>query len=186
MYLYLTRGGGSADDLAAFNAERVVRAVAASRVPTLVAVGHEVDVSLAELAADQRASTPSNAAELLTPDRKVVLARLAEVRQGLNGSLKEIVRQRREQLSRQRAELDRGLLGVLSTAQTGLRLQKQLLEAYDPTAALRRGYALVRSGENVVRSLGDLQTGSPVSIQLSDGFAHATITDKEPDNGKKD
>ncbi len=72
--LVLTRGGGSAEDLAAFSTEPVVRAVAGSRVPTLVAIGHEVDFSLAELAADRRASTPSNAAELLTPDRDVVLA----------------------------------------------------------------------------------------------------------------
>ena len=67
--LILIRGGGSAEDLAAFSTEQVTRAVAASRVPTLVAIGHEVDVSLAELAADMRASTPSNAAELLVPDR---------------------------------------------------------------------------------------------------------------------
>jgi exodeoxyribonuclease VII large subunit len=184
--LVLTRGGGSADDLAAFSAEPVVRAVAASRVPTLVAVGHEVDVSLAELAADQRASTPSNAAELLTPDRKVILSRLREVRRDLDVSLKDLVRQRREWLRRQRLELDRGLRAVLTAAQTRLQLQRRLLKAYDPTAALRRGYALVRSGNVVVRSIDDLQIGAQVNLQLSDGFAHATITDKEPNDGKKD
>ena len=71
--IVITRGGGSADDLQAFNVEQVVRAVAASRVPTLVAIGHEVDTSLAERAADRRASTPSNAAELLVPDRQAVI-----------------------------------------------------------------------------------------------------------------
>ena len=81
--LVLVRGGGSADDLAAFSTETVVRAVAASRIPTLVAIGHEVDVSLSELAADQRASTPSNAAEILVPDRREVLARLRMEREGL-------------------------------------------------------------------------------------------------------
>ena len=65
--LVLIRGGGSADDLQAFSTEQVVRAVAASRIPTLVAIGHEIDVSLAELAADRRASTPSNAAEMPCP-----------------------------------------------------------------------------------------------------------------------
>ena len=74
--LVVTRGGGSAEDLQAFSTEQVTRAVAASRIPTLVAIGHEVDISLAELAADQRASTPSNAAELLVPDRRAVLAGL--------------------------------------------------------------------------------------------------------------
>jgi exodeoxyribonuclease VII large subunit len=68
--LVMIRGGGSADDLSAFSSEQVVRAVASSRIPTAVAIGHEVDISLAELAADLRASTPSNAAELLFPDKK--------------------------------------------------------------------------------------------------------------------
>jgi exodeoxyribonuclease VII large subunit len=81
--LVITRGGGSAEDLQAFSTEQVTRAVAASRVPTLVAIGHEVDVSLAELAADQRASTPSNAAELLVPDRQYILRTLKETRQSL-------------------------------------------------------------------------------------------------------
>jgi exodeoxyribonuclease VII large subunit len=76
--LVIIRGGGSAEDLAAFSTEVVTRAVAASRVPTLVAIGHEVDLSLAELAADRRASTPSNAAELLVPDRQHVLAWLGD------------------------------------------------------------------------------------------------------------
>jgi exodeoxyribonuclease VII large subunit len=183
--LILTRGGGSADDLAAFNAEPVVRAVAASRIPTLVAVGHEVDVSLAELAADQRASTPSNAAELLTPDRIVVLKRLHEVRQSLDASLMDFVRQRRDLLSLQRAGLTRELQAVFRAARTRLRAQRQLLEAYDPTAALQRGYALVRAGGVVIRSVEALPTGLPVAIQLSDGVVRATITDKEPDNGKK-
>src|SRR5205085_8765084 len=71
--IVVTRGGGSAEDLAAFSTEQVTRAVAGSRVPTLVAIGHEIDVSLAELAADRRASTPSNAAELLVPHRQEVL-----------------------------------------------------------------------------------------------------------------
>jgi exodeoxyribonuclease VII large subunit len=71
--IVIIRGGGSADDLSAFNDERLVRAIAASRVPTLVGVGHEVDESLADLVADVRASTPSNAAQLLVPDRNEII-----------------------------------------------------------------------------------------------------------------
>ncbi|HMH30993.1 MAG TPA: exodeoxyribonuclease VII large subunit, partial [Methylomirabilota bacterium] len=84
--LILIRGGGSAEDLAAFSSEIVTRAVVASRTPTLVAIGHEVDLSLAELAADQRASTPSNAAELLVPDRKGTL----EALQAVTGQLEQL------------------------------------------------------------------------------------------------
>jgi len=177
--LVLTRGGGSADDLAAFSTEQVTRAVAASRIPTLVAIGHEVDISLAELAADQRASTPSNAAELLTPDRAVVLKWVQEIRRELSSGLERTVTRRREQLVSQRSELDRGLLGAYQAAEFALRTQKRLLEAYDPSAALRRGYALVRSGGRVIKHIVDLEIGATVSLQLSDGSATATITGKE-------
>lgn len=183
--LVLTRGGGSADDLAVFSDERVVRAVAASRVPTLVAIGHEVDVSLAELAADSHASTPSNAAELLTPDRRVTLERLRDIRHSFNDLLKDIVKQRREEIKRQRIELDRGLLAAFHDTHARTRAQRSLLEAYDPTAALRRGYALVRAKGEVIRSVNMLQVGEAISVQLSDGFAQATITGKETENGAK-
>jgi exodeoxyribonuclease VII large subunit len=181
--LVLTRGGGSTDDLAVFSVEQVVRAVAASRVTTLVAIGHEVDVSLAELAADQRASTPSNAAELLTPDRSVVLQQLQRVRTDLDETLQGIVKQRKERLERQRVELDRGLRSVYNTAQFRLQAIRQILEAYDPNAAFQRGYALVRAEGRIIRSISDLQIGGSVNLQLSDGTATATILSKEQMHG---
>lgn len=174
--LVLTRGGGSADDLAAFSTEQVTRAVAASRIPTLVAIGHEVDVSLAELAADQRASTPSNAAELLTPDRTVVLSQLEGLRADLGRGLTRLVADRKEKMAEQRSELDRGLRIAYQTAQLRLQTAWQLLNAYDPTAALQRGYALVReSNGSLVKRVGQLKTGQTVELALSDGHATATI-----------
>jgi len=183
--LVLTRGGGSADDLAAFSTEQVTRAVATSRVPTLVAIGHEVDISLAELAADQRASTPSNAAELLTPDRVVVLRQLAEARADLGEVLMRAVTQRQDWLAQQQAELDRGLRGAYQTATFRLQTARQLLEAYNPTAALQRGYALLHSGDAIVKRVAQLQVGDTVKITLSDGTATATITGKEQVHGKE-
>jgi len=183
--LVLTRGGGSADDLAAFSTEQVTRAVATSRVPTLVAIGHEVDISLAEVAADQRASTPSNAAELLTPDRAVVLQQLAEARADLGEVLMRAVTQRQDWLAQQQAELDRGLRGAYQTATFRLQTARQLLEAYNPTAALQRGYALVHSGDAIVKRVAQLQVGDTVKITLSDGTATATITGKEQVHGKE-
>jgi len=184
--LVLTRGGGSVEDLAAFSAEPVVRAVAGSRVPTLVAIGHEVDVSLAELAADQRASTPSNAAELLTPDRAVVLRQLRDARAELNESLQNIVRQRKDALRQMRKDLDHELLAAFRAARLRLQTAQRLLVAYDPALPLQRGYALVWAEGKLVRKLEDVQTGQIVSLQLSDGTAGATITTKETENGKKD
>lgn len=174
--LVLTRGGGSNDDLAAFNTEQVTRAVAASRVPTLVAIGHEVDVSLAELAADQRASTPSNAAELLTPDRAVVLRQLEELKGELGRELKQLVTNRKDWLVSERKELDRGLLVAYQNAQAHLETTRRLLAAYDPTVALQRGYALVRQTDGVVvQRIKQLKTGQAVELTLSDGVATATI-----------
>jgi exodeoxyribonuclease VII large subunit len=183
--LVLTRGGGSAEDLAAFSTEQVTRAVAASRIPTLVAIGHEIDISLAELAADQRASTPSNAAELLTPDRNVMLRLLREERQELHDLLLRLVTDRKAWLLRQHEALGRSLGTAYQSAQFRLRAARQLLLAYDPNAALRRGYAIVRSGTTLVRSIGQLETDSNVQITLSDGTVQATITAKEPHHGKE-
>jgi exodeoxyribonuclease VII large subunit len=177
--LVLTRGGGSADDLAAFSTEQVTRAVATSRVPTLVAIGHEIDISLAELAADQRASTPSNAAELLTPDRAVILRQLKAGRTELGEALLRIVARRKEWLAQQHTELNRGLRAAYQTAAFRLQAARRLLEAYNPTAALQRGYALVRSGDKLVRQIGQLKVGDTVRITLSDGVAGATISTKE-------
>lgn len=181
--LVLTRGGGSADDLAAFSHEQVTRAVATSRVPALVAIGHEVDISLAELAADQRASTPSNAAELLTPDRTVVLRQLRDERSSLGEALLRVVSKRKDRLQQQRVALNRGLSASYEAAWLRVRSAKQLLEAYNPTAALQRGYALVRSGDRLVKRVGQLKIGGAVQITLSDGTATATILKVESRKG---
>jgi len=184
--IVLTRGGGSADELATFSGEKVTRAVAGSRVPTLVAIGHEVDVSLAELAADKRASTPSNAAELLTPDREVESCKLLETRARLDRELFDVVSDRREILIRQSAQLHHSLVVAFHSAKNRLQSASRLLEAYDPAAPLARGYALIWSGGSLIRTVDDTRYGMPVRIQLSDGEVEATITREELSHGKED
>ena len=173
--LVLVRGGGSAEDLAAFSTEAVCRAVAASRVPTLVAIGHEVDVCLAELAADQRASTPSNAAELLVPDRQHQLSVLAEQRRVLSRSLEHLVERQQEGVRAIHAQLSTALEAAFWRAIERLAVAKQLLEAYDPETALRRGYALVREGATLVTSVGQVRVGTALSLQLRDGTVRAAV-----------
>lgn len=173
--LVLIRGGGSAEDLAAFSTEAVTRAVAASRVPTLVAIGHEVDLSLAELAADRRASTPSNAAELLVPDRRDELRRIAECRRQLDQLLTQQVSSRKEQLQTLVAHLDQAWELVLNDAVRELQLRRQLLSALDPNAALRRGYAIIRSESGLVTSAKQLHPGDRLRLQLRDGDVNAEV-----------
>lgn len=186
--IVITRGGGSADDLAAFSTEQVTRAVAGSRVPTLVAIGHEIDSSLAELAADQRASTPSNAAELLTPDRNVVLAGLRTMRASLRVLLRRQVSDKQQLVGRQKQDLHKLLLQAFERTLERLVFSRQLLEAYDPRLPLKRGYALVRKGDEVVLSVEELANGAHVNIQMQDGIVEAEVLNnvlkKENTHGK--
>jgi exodeoxyribonuclease VII large subunit len=173
--LVLIRGGGSPEDLAAFSSEQVTRAVAASRIVTLVAIGHEVDISLAELAADQRGSTPSNAAELLVPDRNQVLAGLASSNERLKQLGQRRIELAGERLQQQRAQLDHSHELLLNQAITRLSSQQKLLSALSPEAILQRGYALVRHNGKVIRLTGQLKPSDSVSLQLSDGMIEAVI-----------
>ncbi len=147
--LVLIRGGGSADDLAAWSTEQVTRAIAASRVPTLVAIGHEVDISLAELAADSRASTPSNAAELMTPDKRVVLETLAAAAEEMYDAVQDRIYDQRTANSQNIDALHRTVVNLLHGHMDRLAKSRQLLEVLSPNAALRRGYAIVRDAKGV-------------------------------------
>lgn len=173
--LVITRGGGSAEDLQVFSTEQVTRAVAASRIPTLVAIGHEVDVSLAELAADQRASTPSNAAELLVPDRRAILSNLQEHRKRLARYAANSVHNARQELRIEKDTLANSVKQLVQQAREQLALRTKLLNAYNPTAALQRGYALVRKNSVVVKSGADLKKNDEIAIELVDAQLTTTV-----------
>ncbi len=168
--LVITRGGGSSDDLWAFSDERVTRAVAASRIPTLVAIGHEIDTSLAELAADRRASTPSNAAELLTPDRRDVQAQLRAARQSLRHGVSQSVQLSRHRIEQYRVELRREAAAVIDRRRQQLELHRQMMELLNPSSVLQRGYAIVRDADGaVLRHARSVRAGDTLLVQLSDG-----------------
>lgn len=180
--LVITRGGGSAEDLQAFSTEQVTRAVAGSRIPTIVAIGHEVDVSLAELAADQRASTPSNAAELLVPDRKAMLAAVGMHRERLAQHMDRLLHIAREEINVERQMLEGSVRQLIDQANRQLSLRGQLLRAFDPQAALARGYALVQKDGVYIRSGAAIATGEELTVQLTDASLTAvvkTVTMKE-------
>lgn len=167
--IVVTRGGGGADDLAVFSTEPVTRAVAASRVPTLVAIGHEMDVSLAELAADVRASTPSNAAELLVPDRRHIHRQLHEERALFAGLLHDIHVAATRQLGDDRQDMYDRTMRLLTHAVDSTADAQTLLNALNPTHALKRGYAVLRSNGQTITSVGQVVPGDIIEARVSDG-----------------
>ncbi len=173
--LIIIRGGGSAEDLAAFSTEQVTRAVSASRVPTLAAIGHEIDLSLAELAADRRASTPSNAAELLVPDRADILGQLAAAARQLEQSGERQIRAARSILAGQASGMEQAVAQLFGQSRDRLSHTSRLLAALNPQAILRRGYAIVRAEGQVLHSAKGLASGAIVDVQLADGRFSAAV-----------
>lgn len=175
--LVITRGGGSAEDLAAFSTEQVTRAVAASRIPTLVAIGHEVDLSLAELAADQRASTPSNAAQMLVPDKTAVLNSLGQLKAILSDQLDKLIQNKLDKVKVRFNDLHSAWQKLTGELAHDLKLKSYVLESLNPETALKRGYAIVRHMKAVVSSGKQLKTRDKITIKLSDAEADALVTE---------
>ena len=201
--MIIGRGGGSLEDLWAFNEEEVARAIFASRVPVISAVGHEIDFTIADFVADRRAPTPSAAAELVVPDRRAVLERLGNLRRRLEDALRDDLQARREairrvlssyafsrpvdllrQYSQRVDERTRALtLAVRHAAQLaasrlgGLRAR---VASMDPQLALRRGYAIVYRDGKPVGASGLLQPHDRIDVAFHDGLARSTVDSVEP------
>lgn len=165
--LVIIRGGGSADDLAVFNDEPLVRAVAGSRIPTLVGVGHETDESLADLAADVRAATPSNAAQILVPDkneiRRAVQGRVRQLLPRLTHAIRVHKQLIHDNLNRALQSTSR----VLTDKTSELAATKRLLAELDPHKVLARGYAMIR---------GEQKVGGEITIETMQAIMKAEVT----------
>lgn len=197
----LARGGGALEEMAAYNREDVARAIHACPIPIISAVGHETDVTIADLVADLRAPTPSAAAELATPDVRVLHQRIAQFSRRLNDDVgsratrqKTAVRHLKDRLNylvpdlsthRQRIdELLRAANAVLGREMDGLRERTNArmlqLDSLHPGNTLARGYALVdlaADGRAVVLP-SDVKTGDAVNVRLAEGSFQATVTTK--------
>ncbi len=179
--IVVVRGGGSAEDLAVFNDEPLVRAIAASRIPTLVGVGHEIDTSLSDMVADVRAATPSNAAQILVPDRRAVTTELHHKQRHMLTRLAA----RQQQISRQ---LDLTIDRLMSRLQQNISMQqrrvrhaRQLLRQLDPRVVLLRGYALVRSQNGkIVREDTLPAAGDVITIELATTIINAGVNHVQP------
>lgn len=197
--LILTRGGGSLEDLWCFNEERVVRAVAASKIPTVSAVGHEVDVTLCDLAADLRALTPTDGATKVLPDRRLVDQAAIELRQRLDRSIRQSIERRRARLvalsertvlrkphelihlrSRRLDELDgrarRAMLGRFDLGRARVATAAASLAALSPLNVLARGYSVTLDHQgNAIRSSDAIAVGQVVRTRLQSGALESTV-----------
>jgi exodeoxyribonuclease VII large subunit len=174
------RGGGSREDLWAFNSEAVARAVAAVRVPTVSAVGHETDVSLTDLVADVRAPTPSAAAEAVVPDRAATAAVVSGLARRLAGALVGRVDAGQQRLERTADRLSAALSGRLERGRGRLDTLGAALEALSPLRVLERGYAVARDAEgHVLRRVAQFAPGSPFRLTLADGDVAARVAPRE-------
>lgn len=201
------RGGGSLEDLWAFNEEVVARAIAASPVPIISAVGHEIDVSIADLVADRRALTPSEAGEIVVPDHTELLAGLGQLEDRLRSAVRgraALLRSQLDQIARRRAlsqpaerihhlaqrvdELDRRLSAAirsqLETARSRWQTMGATLSALSPLRVLERGYSLTTHTESgaVVRRAADVKPGDRLSTRVAEGSIISQVEESSPAN----
>lgn len=200
--LIIGRGGGSIEELWAFNDEAVARAVAASRIPVISAVGHETDFTICDFAASVRAPTPSAAAELAVPDQAQLRQRLAQLYRLASHGVTTAVEQRQKALEALRGKrclatplfyveeqamrldyLTRAFAGAaqvcLSRADRRLAAVSGKLDALSPLKVLSRGYSIPYSGEKVVKSVADVRTGDELTLRVADGAIHCAVTATE-------
>jgi len=170
------RGGGDREDLAAFNTEAVCRALAAVRVPTISAVGHETDISLTDLVADVRAATPSAAAELALADQRDVRRALDDLASRLAGGLAGRTRLGLERVERAGDRLQAAMTaGVERRRHQVARLAAQL-DALSPLRVLERGYAVPTSPAGLVlKRRAEFHPGEPFTLRVADGQVGARV-----------
>ncbi len=202
--LILSRGGGASEDMACFNDERVVRAISDCSIPIVSGIGHQRDESLADLAADVYAHTPTAAAELVVPllsdvyaeHRERVSALMQIYRQHLSGVQEQLhrlrERLRRLQIGRQIRQEQQAIAWMqhrliheatrqMQQATQHTQLLKQKLISLDPTAVLRRGYAVIRQADGTVaRSTADLTPGQDLYVQFAQGQVKVTVSEISP------
>ena len=169
--IVIIRGGGSADDLAVFNDERLVRAIAASRLPVVTGIGHEVDETLADLAADLRASTPSNAAERLTPDRQAVRQQLTRTLAYLPERILTAIDQAHRATDQSLLSAQQAITSQLALLSQRLADLRRLLASLNPGQVLRQGYAILS---------GKLSPGAELTITTYQKILTAEITHVKP------
>jgi exodeoxyribonuclease VII large subunit len=176
------RGGGSVEDLWAFNEEPVARAIAACPVPVISGVGHETDFTIADFVADLRAPTPSAAAEHAVPDGIALQSELDVARTRLARSLRRFAGRRREQLEFSRDRLERRMRRIVETRRATLARLAGQIEALSPLQSLARGFAVPLDADGrILRRVDDFVTDAGFTLRIADGSVQARVEGKSRD-----
>jgi exodeoxyribonuclease VII large subunit len=196
--IIVARGGGSFEDLFPFNHPDVVRAIVTSPVPVVSAIGHEVDVTLSDLAADLRAATPSAAAELVVPDRNILIARLKDLKNVMSSvmltrigqekgeifDLRDRLRplrfarkleERKQNIADLSDRLERAFTTRVERERLLLAGMRAALDGRNPLAVLSRGYCVAEKAGTIVKSISDLDRGDRIKIRFYDGRSDMTV-----------
>jgi len=176
--LIVGRGGGSIEDLWAFNEEIVARAIAESPVPVISAVGHETDFTIADLVADLRAPTPSAAAEAAVPDGAAVRREVDDLRVRIHDCTRECIADGREAVFEARLELQGAVERTLRARREGLAATAARLQALSPLNVLSRGYAVpLDAAGRVLRRVDDFAAGAPFDLRVADGVVPCRVAE---------
>jgi exodeoxyribonuclease VII large subunit len=174
----LARGGGSLEDLWAFNEEAVARAIYASKVPVISGVGHETDFTIADYVADVRAPTPSAAAELAVPHQQEIETTIASNVRAMTMAISSLMERFQQRVDELGGAVATCLENLLATNGERLRAIGLQLDTLNPLATLRRGYALVQRSEDaeVIRSIEQVDQGDLIQVRVSDGQFNGRVS----------
>lgn len=175
--LIVGRGGGSTEDLWAFNEEIVARAIFRSRIPIISAVGHEIDFTISDFVADKRAETPTAAAEMAVPDMKELMLRCETLKTNLLRQLESKVRYDKLSIDRYITRIESALEKKLTAYSNQLERCRLLLDENNPKKVMQKGYSILNTEDNcVVSSISQLQENKYYRVQMKDGSADFLLT----------
>lgn len=207
--IIIARGGGSIEDLWPFNEEILARAIYASDIPVVSAVGHETDFTIADFVADLRAPTPSAAAELVVPELKSVINKLNVIGDRMKNAMDNMILIRREKLEliisrpvmkrpgeifdmaalsldRTAEKIGKAVKAVIEKKDVWFRECSSKLEILSPLGTLTRGYSILSDNlGHVITSISQVEMGGKIQVVIKDGTIRGTVEGKEDENGKK-
>ena len=171
--LVLTRGGGSLESLQAFNSEAVARAIYASRIPIISAIGHEKDITIADYVADLRASTPTHAGKMLSQDWEAAELGLTAIAETLKGGVTGFLRERKISLTNYELLFQSNVGNLFETFTHEVLQHATKLKLVNPELKLRQGYTMVMKNDKIVKSKHQLAAGDDFVVRFHDGQKHA-------------